>query len=81
MKKDAQWKWGEYYKHSNNIKCSAKRVFNSYAEACGFNKHIGKHLKGSKKREHVHVYKCFSCKQWHIGHTPAKPGKYKEDYA
>lgn len=78
--KDNQWKWNEHYKRSNRGKCHDKRVFSSFAEASGFNKRASRWLRGNKKREHLHVYKCYDCQQWHIGHTPAKPGKYKEDY-
>lgn len=78
--KDAQWKWNEHYKHSNKGNCDGKRVFSSYAEACGFNKRASRFIKGSKKRERLHAYRCENCRQWHIGHTPAKPGRYKEDY-
>jgi hypothetical protein len=77
--KDMQWKWNEYYKHSNNGNCDKKRVFNSSAEAHSFNKRAGIFLKGSQKREHLHVYRCNGCRQWHIGHEPTKEGKYRED--
>ena len=74
-----QWKWNEHYRQSNETNCKGKRTFNSSAEAHSFNKRAPRFLKGSRKREHLHIYKCNLCKQWHLGHTPSKPGKYKED--
>lgn len=78
--RNAQWKWNEHYKRSNGERCIDKRVFNSFAEASRFNKRSGRHIPGNKKKERLHVYRCNSCRQWHIGHTPAKPGRWKEDY-
>lgn len=77
--KDSQWKWDNHYRRSNEVKCEGKRIFNSFAEACSFNKRAGRFLRGNKKREHLHVYKCYSCGQWHIGHEPSR--KAREDWA
>ena len=76
--KKAQWKWHEHYRHSNQRNCNNKRAFNSSAEAHSFNKRAPRWLKGSKKREHLHVYRCNYCRQWHIGHEPTR--KPMEDH-
>jgi hypothetical protein len=78
--KSKQWKWSGHYQESNQKNCDNKRVFTSHAEASGFNKRSGRFLKGSKKKEQLHVYRCNKCRQWHIGHKPANPGRYKEDF-
>lgn len=70
--RDSQWKWNEHYKRSNELKCDDKRIFNSFAEASSFNKRARRWLPGNKKKEHLHVYRCNSCRQWHIGHEPTR---------
>lgn len=65
-----------------NLKnCKTKLVFSSFAEASGFNKRSKRRLRGSKKAEKLHVYKCLVCQQWHIGHPFIKDykGAYRND--
>jgi hypothetical protein len=73
--KDMQWQ--KRYKQTNSQNCNGKRAFNSFAEACSFNKRSGRFVNGSKRREKLHVYRCDECRQWHIGHWPKKDDKAK----
>lgn len=66
------------FEKTNVKNCSTKLVFNSFAEANGFNKRSRRHLRGNKKVEKLHAYKCLVCQQWHLGHPFVKD--YKGDY-
>lgn len=62
------------YKQSNEQNCGSKKAFPSYRSAAEFNNAL--HSRGSalvnkgKKVEKLEVYRCISCKLFHIGHPP-----------
>lgn len=68
------------YIRANKRDCVNKKSFPSYRKAAEFNNSL--HKRGSvlsakgKKFERLHVYKCASCRQFHIGHPPRTGRKY-----
>ncbi len=56
----------------NSRDCGSKRAYPTQREAVEADK---RHIRGVKnKREKLHSYKCFVCRQWHLGHPPRKAG-------
>ena len=58
------------YSLSNSHSCGDKRAYPTQREAVEANK---RHIRGIKKKvEKLHAYKCFVCRQWHLGHSARK---------
>lgn len=69
-----RWHWDNYYKGTNHKNCGSKKAYSSYREAAAFQKSIRRGIKGSKRKEKLHPYRCLSCRQYHLGHPPLNKG-------